>query len=314
MEKVSVIIPIFNRAGVFSKTLESVLNQSYRNIEVLVIDDNSDDIVELECLLDEFRDTRVALYKNMKNMNAAYSRNAGIKKATGSYIAFMDSDDVWAEDKIEKQIRLAETLNEKFVITCLSRVVRQRFVEILPILPIGGGQSVADFLFTHDGYIPTPSIFLPTGVARKNLFNEKLRRHQDYDFLLRIQRLGVRFHTINEPLLTVYANHTEKSERRGGGYAVSEAFLKDYSEYFDVASKNYFWLKNIGYYKSRAGEKWSAIKEMITEKRFIKVKLKDIIIFSSYYIIVNTPFYEILEWLYSLTRNKAVYVIGSKKH
>ena len=158
------------------------------------------------------------------------------------------------------------------------------------VLPIGRNQSVADFLFTHDGYIPTSSIFLPTGIARKNLFNEKLRRHQDYDFLMRIQRLGVSFHTINEPLLTFYANHAEKSEKRGGGYAVSEAFLKDYSEYFDVANKNYFWLKNIGYYKSRAGKKWSAFKELITEKRYVKVKLKDIVIFSSYYINCKYPF------------------------
>lgn len=311
MKKVSVVIPIFNRAGIFSRTLGSVLNQSYRDIEVLIIDDNSDDIAELERLLQQFNDPRIFLYKNSENMNGAFSRNIGIIKATGSYIAFMDSDDVWAEDKIEKQVQLAETLNENIVITCLSRVVRQRFEEIMPVRPIGRDQSVADFLFAHDGYIPTSSIFLPTGLARKNLFNEKLRRHQDYDFLMRIQRLGVSFHTINEPLLTFYANHTEKSEKRGGGYEVSEAFLKEYSDYFDVASKNYFWLKNIGYYKSRAGKKWSAFKELVAGKRYIQVKLKDIAVYSSYYLIVNTPFYGILEWLYSFTRKKTDDVTGS---
>ena len=102
MEKVSVIIPMYNSSKYILECLNSVLKQTYKNLEIIIIDDkstdNSVDIVK------KINDERIVLIEQDKNVGAASTRNEGIKKATGDFICFLDSDDYWKFDKIEKQI------------------------------------------------------------------------------------------------------------------------------------------------------------------------------------------------------------------
>lgn len=100
--KVSVIIPCFNDSEFIKETIESVLNQSYKNLEIVVINDCSTD-ASLN-IIKSFNDSRIVLIDNIENKGAAFCRNIGIKKASGEYIAFLDGDDVWEADKIEKQL------------------------------------------------------------------------------------------------------------------------------------------------------------------------------------------------------------------
>ena len=101
MEKVSVIIPSYNRANLIERSVRSVLNQTYKNIEVIVIDDGSKD--NTEEIVKAINDERLRYYKQ-ENGGAAKARNNGVSLATGEYIAFHDSDDVWREDKLMKQM------------------------------------------------------------------------------------------------------------------------------------------------------------------------------------------------------------------
>lgn len=304
MEKVSVIIPVFNRSKLIHQTISSVIKQTYSNFEIIIIDDFSTDYEDLVKVVDSFNDNRIVLLRNSCNMNGAYSRNVGIKKASGKYIAFLDSDDTWHKDKIQKQVSLAESLNGRFIITCYSNVIRRNFEDILPKKPIIKDEPVTTYLFTNNGYIPTPSIFLLSSLAKENLFNETLKRHQDYDFLLRVQKKGAIFYTIQEPLVTVYANHPERSEQRGAKYEISEKFLIDYAEYFDIKSSNYFWLKNVAFYKSRAGKKTTVFKELFLCKKYTNVTIKDIFTHCVYFLVVNTPVYNAVETIYSIFLKK----------
>ena len=101
---VSIITPMFNSSKYIEETLKSVINQTYKNWELFIIDDgSSDNCVELVNGFKNF-DDRIKLITNEINQGAAKSRNIGIRKANGRYIAFLDSDDLWVPTKLEEQI------------------------------------------------------------------------------------------------------------------------------------------------------------------------------------------------------------------
>lgn len=101
-ELVSIIMPSYNTAKFITDTIQSVLNQTYQNWELLIVDDcstdNSDEVIA------SFNDPRIKIFKNEKNSGAAISRNKAIAEAAGKWIAFLDSDDLWLPEKLEKQI------------------------------------------------------------------------------------------------------------------------------------------------------------------------------------------------------------------
>ena len=104
MKLVSVIIPTFNRQKYLKNAINSVLNQTYENIELIIIDDNSSD--NTQSYVEDINDNRLIYIKNSKNLKAPKSRNIGIEKSRGDYIAFLDDDDTWYKTKLEKQIKL----------------------------------------------------------------------------------------------------------------------------------------------------------------------------------------------------------------
>lgn len=101
-KKISVITPTFNCSNYIFKTLESILNQTHDNFEIIVVDDFSTDSTVEE--IKKIKDERIKLFVNSKNQGAAYCRNLAISKATGDYVAFLDGDDLWLKDKLEKQL------------------------------------------------------------------------------------------------------------------------------------------------------------------------------------------------------------------
>jgi glycosyltransferase involved in cell wall biosynthesis len=297
-ELISVIIPVYNRANIIRRTIDSVLSQTYTNIEILVIDDFSIDYDILKQIITEYRDSRIKLLRNDKNINGAASRNKGILHSKGEFIAFLDSDDEWHSTKLELQLKYAKENNFNGVIYTKSLVVNRAFVAIRPDKAITDKENISEYLFVNDGYIPTPSIFLPKPLAEKCLFNPDLRRHQDYDLLLRLHSMNVRFHMIDKVLVKVNYDPNGKSEKRGASYELSEYFLHKYSQYFTVKSKKYFWMKNVGFYMARAGRKYMAISQLCTKKIFIVVPIMEFITYLVYYIFYNTIFYKALERLF----------------
>ena len=108
--KISVIVPIYNAELYLEQCIESVLNQTLRDIELLLIDDGSTDSSFLICEKYKKRDNRIQLYTN-KNVGQGLERNFGIKKSTGEYIAFLDSDDQYKENMLEKLYQRAIETN-----------------------------------------------------------------------------------------------------------------------------------------------------------------------------------------------------------
>ena len=103
---VSIITPSYNTARFLRETIQCVLAQTYANWEMLIVDDCSTD--GTEDVVSAFADERIRYFTNDRNRGAAYSRNFALRQARGRWIAFLDSDDLWTPDKLEKQIRFME--------------------------------------------------------------------------------------------------------------------------------------------------------------------------------------------------------------
>lgn len=125
-ELVSIIMPSYNTENYIAQSIESVLNQSYTNWELIIIDDCSTD--NSEFVIKKFKDHRIHFYKNPSNLGAAISRNIALKKAKGKWIAFLDSDDLWDKDKLSKQIFFMKSNGYHFSYTNYREVDEQNNV------------------------------------------------------------------------------------------------------------------------------------------------------------------------------------------
>ena len=111
-ELVSIITPSYNTEKFIDKTIKSVLNQTYKNWEMIIVDDCSND--NTDNIVANFNDSRIKYIKNNKNSGAAVSRNRALKEAKGKWIAFLDSDDLWMPNKLEKQINFMKNNGYSF--------------------------------------------------------------------------------------------------------------------------------------------------------------------------------------------------------
>lgn len=112
---VTIIMPSYNASKYIQTSINSIQNQTYSNWELIVVDDcSTDNTIEI---VKEFNDSRIRLYVNEKNSGAAISRNKALREAKGKWIAFLDSDDVWLPEKLEKQIRFMEENDYSFTYT-----------------------------------------------------------------------------------------------------------------------------------------------------------------------------------------------------
>lgn len=114
-ELVSIIMPSYNTGKFIKETIDSVLSQSYQNWELLIVDDCSSD--NTEEIVGNFQDDRIKFYKNEINQGAAHSRNRALKLAKGRWIAFLDSDDLWSNNKLKDQVDFMEKNGYSFSYT-----------------------------------------------------------------------------------------------------------------------------------------------------------------------------------------------------
>ena len=118
---VSIIMPSYNTGQYIGETIESVINQTYTNWELIIVDDCSDDDTD-DVVKSYLGDKRIRYINNEKNSGAAISRNRALREAKGKWIAFLDSDDLWMPEKLEKQIEFMEKNDYQFTYTDYSEI------------------------------------------------------------------------------------------------------------------------------------------------------------------------------------------------
>ena len=131
METVSVVIPTYNSSAYIMHALESALNQTYDNLEVIVADDASTD--DTCAIVRKLEDPRVKLIERTENEGGAAARNTAIRAATGRYIAFLDSDDYWMPNKLSVQI--GQMLDKQANFSCTNYIIKTQKDEVLFEVP-----------------------------------------------------------------------------------------------------------------------------------------------------------------------------------
>lgn len=195
---VSVVIPAYNREATILDSVNSVLRQSYKNIEVIIVDDCSTDGTVLR--LSELVDKRVKVVRLEKNSGACAARNKGIKESRGSFIAFNDSDDIWHNNKLERQLEELEATKADIAFCQIERHGYGRQNGLYPNLPTG---LVPPLTMMVQSKCSTQTIIAKKEVFDRVTFDETMPRLQDYDFVLScVDRY--RFCFLQECLVDVY--------------------------------------------------------------------------------------------------------------
>lgn len=198
---VSIIIPSWNAAAYVKEAVDSALAQTYQNIEVILIDDGSTDNTK-EALAPYWSNPKFR-YLYQLNKGLASARNTGIRAAKGAYIAFLDSDDMFMPEKIEKQVAVLEAQPDFAV--CYSdlyhfedgnprKFYHHRYAAIYP-----SGDIFEPLL--HTQFLNPLTLVVRREVfVRHGMFDETLRRSEDWDLWLRWAHAGVKFFYLEEPL------------------------------------------------------------------------------------------------------------------
>lgn len=199
---VSVIIPTYNRANLIGKAIKSVLNQTYQDFEIIVIDDGSTD--NTEDVIRSFPDKRVKYIKKYKNKGISVARNIGIKVARGKYIALLDSDDEWLPEKLDKQINILKSESpEVGVVYSNALYIDENGKNINRKLR--NSKKVEGYIYEDllgKYCVGPPSTFLIKKECfnRVGLFDDLLSGQEDWDMWIRIAKY-YRFALIKIPLV-----------------------------------------------------------------------------------------------------------------
>ena len=227
MVMISVIMPVFNSEKTVSVAIESILNQSYKDFEFIIIDDGSTD--STENIIKSFSDNRIIYLKNKKNIGSSSSMNIGLKLSKGKYIARMDSDDISLPDRFYQQIAFME--NNEDIDFCGSYLETFGYKEEIWCPPERHEQIQVRMFFKN-------CIYHPTLLMRRKIidsgfyYDEGRQRVEDYEFLVRIL-YNFRAANINRVLLK-YRNFDNNK-------------LKKYPLVLTEARKiNYRQLRNLG--------------------------------------------------------------------
>ncbi len=204
-ELVSIVTPMYNGSEFIQETIDTVLDQSYMNWEMIVIDDGSSDkgmgIDVVERYMKD--DSRIRLIVSKQNQGSSGARNKGIKAARGNIIAFLDSDDLWDTVFLDKQLRFMQEKNAVFVFSSYKRIDEQTKKEILSPFIVPERVNYKQLLKSVPIFPST--VLINIGKLGKHYLNEQLGSlRDDYAFWLYLLKYNVNYAYGNKEILASY--------------------------------------------------------------------------------------------------------------
>lgn len=208
---VSVIIPVYNRAASVGAAIASALGQSFDDLEVIVVDDGSDDSTAQ--IVTNIADPRLQLIAHESNRGAAAARNTGIQASTGRLIALLDSDDVWLPGKLARQVPMLDDASKNQEVCCSSVVLHLLDHGLTRLRRVGDSSNWAHTLALGCDLSPgTTLLARREAFDRIGPFDEALPRFEDWDWLFRYTRQG-EIVVAAEPLAHVYVRRGRLGEQ-----------------------------------------------------------------------------------------------------
>ena len=196
MELVSIIMPYFKKINFIDETIESILNQTYNKFELLIIYDDVDkgDLNYLKQIAD--KDKRINILQNNENLGAGLSRNKGIDNSQGKFIAFIDSDDIWLSNKLEKQIKFMNE-NNCYISHTSYQIINSKNEFI--------SNRIARDFDTFKSLLKSCDIGLSTVIMDKSIFSNdlkfpKIKTKEDFVLWLKVLKKNYKIKALNENL------------------------------------------------------------------------------------------------------------------
>lgn len=267
MPKVSVVIPTCNRPELLKRAVRSVLAQTFQDFEIIVVDDGMKE--RAETALRQFHDPRIKYFRNETSLGGGGTRNRGIDEARGEYIAFLDDDDEWMPEKLDKQIRAFSAASPRAGFIMSSVCVRKGDIEEVNRIEDGERDFLRITLRRLKGFL-TSALMVKGEILREvGGFDTLFPSHQEMDLIVRISQryTGV---GISEPLAVNYID--EGREHIGGNIqkriAGREMFIEKHRNLIDqepaLASLHHYWL---GIMYRNAGDKNASRKHFVQSFR-----------------------------------------------
>ena len=234
---VSVIIPTYNRAYTIKRAIESVLEQTFKEFELIIVDDGSSD--NTEEIISKIEDSRIR-YIKQPNAGAAAARNTGVCNAKYDYVAFQDSDDYWYPDKLLKQVE-ALTQNNADVVFCKLR--RINYGDGDDVLP-----NISEGFVTLDKLLRKPIISTQTLFGKREVFvnypfDERLQALEDYAFSFSAAQQYTFYH-VADVLVDLYLQENSLTADMRKYYQSSCTIMENYqdiwSKYPEIAAERYY--------------------------------------------------------------------------
>lgn len=208
MKKVSVVMPVYNASRFLRESIDSVLRQTYTDFELILVNDCSNDD-SLDIMQEYFeKDSRVLVFSNEENKGVSYTRNFGVNQASGEYIALIDSDDMWTDNKLEKQLKLVSDYPDTAICFTGSAFVDTNSIK-------------SDFVFNVPVFVDYKTLLKQNVISCSSVLIKKelLKKypmahdnmHEDFAVWLSVLKNGGIARGINEPLLIYRVDRNSKS-------------------------------------------------------------------------------------------------------
>lgn len=226
--EISIIMNCHNGEKFLYESLQSIIDQTFENWELIFFDNFSKD-KSLE-ILKSFSDRRIKFFSSKKFLNLYHARNEAIKKASGKYICFLDTDDLWVNDKLEKQIKFMEQ-NKNYVMVYSNYYTikkEKKFIQNNFSLP--EGKITKDLLKKYSIGILTTCV--RREVFEKFLFDKNRNIIGDFDFFLKLS-LDNSIGCIQEPLAYYRVHDNNLSKKK------IEIYINELSDWIELNSKNF---------------------------------------------------------------------------
>jgi glycosyltransferase involved in cell wall biosynthesis len=312
---VSAVIPTRHRASLVTRAVYSALRQTFADLEVVVVIDGPDE--ETVHALHQIEDLRLRVIALPQSIGGAGARNTGVEAARGTWIAFLDDDDEWLPNKIERQLEVAvQSCFALPIIACPVITRRPQGEFIYPRRFPKPSEPISEYLLARnslgfgEGLIQTSGIFTKRELLQQVPFRTDLRKHQDWDWFLRVSTLEqVSIQFVSEPLAIWYRLETRKSVSSTYDYNYSLSWIRGNRTLVTPRAYAAFILVEVGAQASAQGY-WQAFFPLLWEAiRSGRPKLIDYLLYLGMWLIPRNT-----RHLYRFLQGKKSSVAQSLSH
>ncbi|MEF8814588.1 MAG: glycosyltransferase family 2 protein [Halovenus sp.] len=243
--EVSVVLPTYNRADVLARSVESVLEQTFEDFELVVVDDASTD--RTDAVIEQFDDDRLRYVRHDENRGAAAARNTGIREARADIVAFQDSDDVWDERKLEKQVAAFESSSDRVGVVYTG--LHRQFENVRTHVPGHGMEpekregDIAESILRFNFVSTQAAAVRRSCFDRVGGFDDETPPLEDWELWIRISEF-YEFKHVDEPLVSAYLREDSISNDSEALVRARERIVEKHRHRFDAETlaRQYFWV------------------------------------------------------------------------